>query len=171
MLDEDPLFRNAGAQDFHLMAIDCGYLLDSACIDAGDPAVTDSLLDCSHGLGVLRSDIGAYGGRGDGPVTAISGEGPRVPRTIQLFQNYPNPFNPVTTVRFGLPEKADVTLEVYDVSGRLVSVLADGEYPPGEHEVVWQGRDADGHGVAAGVYFCRMRSGEFEAQRKMILLK
>ncbi len=172
MLDEDPSFRDAGAQDFHLMAIDCGYLLDSACIDAGDPAVTDSLLDCSHGLGVPRSDIGAYGGRGDGPVTAVSGGESWVPKTIQLSQNYPNPFNPLTTIAYALEEQSIVTLRVFDVAGRLVDVLVKRErQPAGTHTVSWTGRDAHGRSMSSGVYFCRLEAGSLTQTRRMVLIR
>lgn len=65
MIDNDPLLRDPGAGDFHLMAIACGDLTDSPCIDAGSPAIADSLIDCSWGLGGTRSDMGAFGGRID----------------------------------------------------------------------------------------------------------
>ncbi|MEE8573199.1 MAG: endonuclease [Gemmatimonadota bacterium] len=90
---------------------------------------------------------------------------------FRLCRNVPNPFNPTTTIRFEIPRERGVRVEVYDVSGRLVKVLADCDYPAGEHEVSWGGRDADGNEVASGVYFCRMTCGEFEAGRKMVLLK
>ena len=90
---------------------------------------------------------------------------------FRLGRNLPNPFNPTTTIRFELPFESDVTIEVYDVSGRLVKVVADGEYPAGEHEAVWVGRDADGNEVASGVYFYKMKTDGFEAGRKMVLLK
>lgn len=61
-IDADPLFRNPDNGDFHPMSIACGDSADSPCMDAGDPAILDSLLDCSWGLGGPRSDIGAYGG-------------------------------------------------------------------------------------------------------------
>jgi hypothetical protein len=64
MIDEDPLFRNPGEDDFHLMAVVCDDPDDSPCIDAGSPDVNDLLLDCDHGLGTEHCDMGAYGGRG-----------------------------------------------------------------------------------------------------------
>jgi hypothetical protein len=90
---------------------------------------------------------------------------------FRLHRNVPNPFNPTTTIRFELPREGVVRVEVYSLNGRLVEVIADAEYPTGEHEVTWSGRDADGNEVASGVYFCRMTCGEFEAGRKMVLLK
>jgi len=90
---------------------------------------------------------------------------------FRLCGNLPNPFNPTTTIRFELPCEGDVMIGVYAVNGCLVNILADGEYPTGEHEVVWTGHDADGNEVASGVYFYSMQSGGFEARRKMVLLK
>jgi hypothetical protein len=89
-----------------------------------------------------------------------------------LEQNVPNPFNPVTTVRYQVPNGGgDVTIEVFDVGGRLVTTLVDGFRPAGRHEVSWSGMDADGESVASGVYFCRMTAGEETMSRKMLLLK
>lgn len=90
---------------------------------------------------------------------------------FRLHRNLPNPFNPTTTIRFELPRAGDVTVEVYDLTGRLVNVLADGEYPVGEHEVVWTGRDAGGNEVASGVYFYSMQAADYSGRRKMVLLK
>ena len=61
-LDIDPQFRNPEDRDYHLMSIECGNLLNSPCIDFGDPLILDSLLSCQWGLGLERSDIGACGG-------------------------------------------------------------------------------------------------------------
>jgi hypothetical protein len=63
-IDIDPLFRDSSNNDYHLMAIICGNVADSPCIDVGRPRIADLLLDCSHGLGGDRSDMGAYGGGG-----------------------------------------------------------------------------------------------------------
>ncbi len=90
----------------------------------------------------------------------------------RLLQNRPNPFNPTTTVSFvvaGSP--TDVTLAVYDISGRRVATLVDGRVGPGEHKVVWDGTDASGRAVASGVYFARLESGAARDVAKMILLK
>lgn len=62
-IDIDPLFRYPGIEDFHLMAVACGQVFDSPCIDAGDPNITDLYLSCDWGLGGLRSDMGAFGGQ------------------------------------------------------------------------------------------------------------
>ncbi|MGQ9604062.1 MAG: T9SS type A sorting domain-containing protein, partial [bacterium] len=83
-----------------------------------------------------------------------------------LHENYPNPFNPVTTVEFALPERSNVELVVYDVLGREVARLADGEYEAGRYRVSF---DADR--LSSGIYFCRMKAGSFESVQKLVLMK
>jgi endonuclease I len=92
-------------------------------------------------------------------------------QSFALHQNAPNPFNPATTISFELSQPSGVRIEIFDLSGRLVSVVAEGEFPAGEHETTWTGLDSSGRAVAAGVYFCAMRAGGFEGRRKMVLLK
>jgi hypothetical protein len=72
-----------------------------------------------------------------------------------LLQNYPNPFNPATTISYRLVAPGEVRLEVYDILGRQVALLADGRMSVGTHTVQW-----DAAGLAAGVYLCRLRVGD-----------
>jgi hypothetical protein len=125
--------------------------------------ITSIKLTCISGN--IEVDHLQYGSAG--PATSV----PDLNSAVRLGQNVPNPFNPVTTIVFELPREGTAEVGVYDVSGRLVKVLADGEYPDGEHKVLWNGRDTDGREVASGVYFYKMKSDGFEAARKMILLK
>ncbi len=96
-----------------------------------------------------------------------------LPRAFSLGQNSPNPFNPVTTVSYSVPEGAGarVSIEVFDVSGRLVTVLADQFKEAGSYSVFWDGTDSRGADVSSGVYFYRMQAGDFIQTRKMVLLK
>ena len=89
-----------------------------------------------------------------------------VPETYQLAQNYPNPFNPSTEISFVLPESRYVTLEVYNVLGQHVAVLADGIFGAGEHTVTW-----DASGQSSGVYFYRLTAGNIVEMKKMLLMK
>ncbi len=99
------------------------------------------------------------------PVSAI-------PTATSLGANYPNPFNPSTTIACDLAKAGRVSLQVFDASGRLVRVLADGiELPAGRHEMTWNGRDEAGRAVAGGVYFYRMDAGGIRETRKMMLVK
>ena len=93
------------------------------------------------------------------------------PRTFALSPNYPNPFNPSTTLAFELPQASHVTLQVYDVLGREIVRLAEGEYEPGRHEVVFDARS-----VASGLYIARFVAetedgGVATKIRRMTLLK
>lgn len=89
-----------------------------------------------------------------------------------LHAAVPNPFNPQTTIAFDLPASGEVRLAVYDVAGRLVRRLVDGEVrSAGRHEEIWDGRDAGGRTVAAGTYFYRLEAGGFADTRSMTLVK
>jgi hypothetical protein len=101
----------------------------------------------------------------------ISGvdDGPAMAR-IEL-DNYPNPFNPTTTVRAVLPEATHVTLEVYDVAGRLVRTLLNGNKPAGAVLAVWDGKSDSGETVGTGIYFSKLRTRSEVLTRKMVLLK
>jgi hypothetical protein len=180
MIDTDPLFRNAANDDFHLMAVACGDSSDSPCIDAGDPTIEDLILDCYHGLGTVRSDMGAYGGRGEGPPVSIQGEGKdpdvvSLPRAFLLSQNYPNPFNPSTTIAFDIPGSAGtkqmVSLTIYDIRGRRVQTLIDSDLTAGSHKIHWNGRNDRGQSVPSGIYLYTLKAGGEVYTRKMTVLK
>jgi hypothetical protein len=164
-IDIDPLFRDPPGGDLHLMATICGDSLDSPCIDAGDPNILDSLLDCSWGLGAPRSDMGAYGG-GDSLITAIYDNMPSLPDRFVLLQNYPNPFNAQTTIRFVLPESQIVQLTIYDLLGRRVETIIDEYLQVGVHAVTF-----DASHLSSGVYFYRLQAGERIETKRMVLLK
>jgi hypothetical protein len=93
------------------------------------------------------------------------------PMPLALKQNYPNPFNPSTTIRYDVPRKCRVLLEVYDVSGRRVARLVDGVQDAGHHGIEWHGTNAYGRGVASGIYFYRLTAGKETISRKMVLMK
>jgi hypothetical protein len=89
-----------------------------------------------------------------------------------LSQNYPNPFNPVTVIPFSLEERGHVSINVYDVSGRLVRTLVNEVRETGIHsDVTWDGRNSTGDPVASGIYFYKLITKNFAQARKMVLLK
>ncbi len=95
-----------------------------------------------------------------------------LPRPFALAQNVPNPFNPVTTIAYMLPEPARVSLDIYDVAGRLIRRLLQGDFQPaGRHQVIWDGKDATGRAAASGVYFYRLEAGRHAATRRMVMLR
>ena len=88
------------------------------------------------------------------------------PGSFALAQNYPNPFNPSTTIRFTLPTQQRVVLRVHDMAGRQVAMLADGEFPAGEHDLVWNAA-----GIPSGSYVCTLTSGSKSISKSLVLLK
>jgi hypothetical protein len=101
-----------------------------------------------------------------------AGSPPVVPNGYALYQNVPNPFNPTTVIRYDVPEAGThVTLQVFDVQGRLIATLVDGVQTAGRMTATWDGTDRRGGRVASGIYFCRMIAGNFVQARKMLLIK
>jgi hypothetical protein len=95
-----------------------------------------------------------------------------VPTAFELSQNFPNPFNPATTIRYGLPANATVTLKVFNLLGEEVATLmSDEDQRAGYHVAVWDGRDRWNAPVAGGVYLCQLRTGGYAMVRKMLLVK
>ena len=94
-----------------------------------------------------------------------------IPDRFHLAQNYPNPFNPTTIIQYELPENIHVRLDIIDVTGRTVRQLVNGPQEAGYQSVRWNGRNATGQQVSAGVYFYRIQAGHYMKTRKMILLK
>jgi hypothetical protein len=92
-------------------------------------------------------------------------------RPLALHQNSPNPFNPSTTISYYLPERMRVRLDVYDVSGRLVARLADGEQERGDKIARWDGRNMRGERASSGVYYYRLQAGKEVVSRTMVLLR
>jgi hypothetical protein len=160
-----PRFRSPNNGDFHLMSTACGDPNDSPCIDTGSPALIDSLLDCSWGLGAQRSDMGAFGG-GDSVQVGVDDQDIQVPDQFTLSQNYPNPFNARTTISFSLSEPQQITLTVYDLLGREVKKIVDEYRQSGVHTVTFDASD-----LASGIHFYRLQAGESVESRRMVLLK
>ena len=96
---------------------------------------------------------------------------PLIPVSYALGQNYPNPFNPTTTIRYSLAKKGDVALEIYNTLGQRVRTLFSGERGTGEYEIIWDGTNDSGGHVASGVYFYRLRTGDFNAVRKLVMIR
>ena len=84
---------------------------------------------------------------------------------------YPNPFNPTTTISFSIKEKAPVELVIYNILGQKVRTLVNQPLEPGEHSIVWNGTDNKGRSVASGIYFYRMKAGNYSETKKMVLKK
>ena len=101
-----------------------------------------------------------------------------VPLRFTLAQNYPNPFNPATTIpyrvggsQFTVHSPLHTTLKIYNILGQLVRTLVDEEKAPGNYKIIWDGKDNAGKEVGSGIYFYQLRTEEYTATKKMILLR
>jgi hypothetical protein len=106
------------------------------------------------------------------PILDVKPVVPGIPKGFVLSQNYPNPFNPSTRVRFSTEHSAHIRITVYDLLGRDVATLADGEYFPGIYSVSWNGAGGGGGQLPSGIYYARMIAEErLIGTIKMLLLK
>jgi hypothetical protein len=92
-----------------------------------------------------------------------------LPSEYNLMANNPNPFNSTTAISFSIPEEGNVTLSVYDVTGKLIKVLAEGTMTAGNYNVSWDGTDMSMSPVSSGVYLYRLTCGSYENIRSMML--
>jgi hypothetical protein len=104
-------------------------------------------------------------------VTDVVQTKPVLPNKFVLEQNYPNPFNPSTTIKYEIPDQVrndnvNVSIKVYDVLGREIATLVNKQQKPGNYEV-----EFDATELTSGIYFYRMRAGEFVQTKKMLLMK
>jgi hypothetical protein len=186
--NDEPVY--IGASQFYDRYFD-GVIDDARIYDF--PMTADEVADLYNGGGdVVSADATTSGEQWSATVTPFSstamgtsassdtvtidggppvGAGDGVPSQTALMQNHPNPFNPTTTIEYSLDAGGSVSLRVYDVSGRLVRTLVEGEKGPGAHAEVWNGRNDRGEAVSTGVYFYRLRAGEKVLTRKAVLLK
>lgn len=104
----------------------------------------------------------------NGVTTAVAGQ---IPGRFALYQSHPNPFGPQTAIRLDVPRSGRVLVEIFDVNGRRLRTLVDGVLSPGSKAVAWDGTDDSGRPMGSGVYFYRMNAGQFQATRKMTLLR
>lgn len=99
-------------------------------------------------------------------VTSAEEAPEETPAVYSLAQNYPNPFNPSTVIQYSLPEASDVTLAVYDMLGREVASLVDGQKSAGSYEVSFSAGN-----LSSGIYFYRLNTGNFTKIRSMTFVK
>ncbi|TET46712.1 T9SS type A sorting domain-containing protein [candidate division TA06 bacterium] len=93
------------------------------------------------------------------------------------MQNFPNPFVNVTSMRFSVPgrssskEKVKTSIDIFDVSGRLIRRLIREDMFPGVYQVVWDGKTTEAKGAPSAIYLCRLKIGERSGTRKVLLLR
>jgi hypothetical protein len=150
----------------------------SPCIDAGDTSLVCNDMEdpgnLGHALtpsqGILRNDIGSYGGPAAIMLPEFSTVDVRDHKSLnynfKLLQNYPNPFNPSTTIHFQMPISGHVNLQVFDVLGRELVTLVNEHKNTGSYYVQWNASD-----MPSGVYFYRLITDNFIETKKMLLTK
>jgi hypothetical protein len=105
-------------------------------------------------------------------LTGIGTIGNEIPKVFAVYNNFPNPFNPVTAIRFDIPEKSNVNITIFDITGRIVTIPVNGIIEPGKYEVTWSGEN-----YASGIYLYMVQayglngSAGLNETRKMVLLK
>ncbi len=136
------------------------------------PSGSDDLLVLPiMGNGSLRIDDVEMVDYFGNPIPVSFDKGGALPDRYALHQNRPNPFNAGTTISYEIPASQHVLLEVFDLLGRRTAILVDSDQPAGAHSIIWDGTNADGEVVASGIYFYRIISDSFRAEKKMVLLK
>ena len=106
------------------------------------------------------------------PATTVASETTAMPTAFALGANYPNPFNPATTIPLAVPAGArNVDLTIYNVLGQPIRHVWTGPLPAGKHQLTWDGHDAQGRPVAAGVYVYRLQVDEQTRTRKMVKIE
>ncbi len=143
----DPLLIDPDSGDFHLTE-------NSPCIDAG--------LDIGLPFGGRAPDIGAFE---FDPINLVN-EGTLQPDKLALFPNYPNPFNSQTRIHFTLPQESGVKIAVYDVQGRIKTVLLNDQLESGQHTVSFNAGT-----LASGIYFVRLETDGETRTNSMHLIK
>jgi hypothetical protein len=90
----------------------------------------------------------------------------RLPSEFSISQNYPNPFNAQTTIQYSLPKQSNVTIDIFDILGHKIGMLAEGEMPAGNNQAIW-----DASAQSSGIYFYRIKAGNKVETKKMVLMK
>ncbi|MBC8192747.1 MAG: T9SS type A sorting domain-containing protein [Candidatus Marinimicrobia bacterium] len=137
------------------------------------------LIDIAHGVTINMNDQANYlfehtGGESIfliGAFRYVGVDGLALPEEYTLNQNYPNPFNPITTISYGLPERAEVSMEIYNMRGQLIATLVNEHQEAGLYQQIWNGLDGSGQPVSTGLYLTRLHSGPYTRVIKMIYLK
>jgi len=93
------------------------------------------------------------------------------PYKINLHQNYPNPFNPTTLIRYDLPVNEHVSINIYDLTGKIVKSLVNTNQDAGYRSINWNATNEVGQPVSAGMYIYTIQAGEFRQTKNMVLLK
>ena len=130
-----------------------------------EACMSDAIISDSNGGSFENVTVGECA---DISMLDISDE---LPGEYSLSQNYPNPFNPTTNISFSIVEASDVSLKVYDLSGKEINELANNFYTPGTYNVMWDATDSYGNQVSSGIYMYQLKSKDGILSNSMILMR
>jgi hypothetical protein len=99
-------------------------------------------------------------------VVSVNDEDKNIPDQFSLEQNYPNPFNPATTIRYSVPKEVLVTMKLYNILGEEAAVIVNEIKQPGNYNITFEANN-----LSSGVYFYRIKAGDFSEVKKMIINK
>lgn len=138
-----------------------------------DPARSEIIIDLARSSALTggQVEIAVSDRSGNTMTKRITIEESVVPFRLAVAQNMPNPFNPRTLIPFTVTRECRVIVEVFDLVGRKVTVLADGVFPAGTHALSWDARDNSGRSVSSGTYFYRVTAGKHSVTKKMLFLR
>ncbi|MCK4330411.1 T9SS type A sorting domain-containing protein, partial [candidate division WOR-3 bacterium] len=113
---------------------------------------------------IIEKDVYVYQVQGTGFDESI-------PKVYALYQGRPNPFGDIATIRYAIPKKGEVSLDIYNILGQSVIQLVSGVKEPGYYDVRWDGRDSRGKKVSGGIYFVKFSSGDFYSIKKIVKVR
>ncbi|HHE46673.1 MAG TPA: T9SS type A sorting domain-containing protein [Bacteroidetes bacterium] len=158
-IDDDPLFVNADDGIFYLSP-------GSPCVDVGTAFYVwnnDTLVNYSEDDYMGNApDMGVF----ESEFTAVEDIDSALPDSYLMLAVFPNPFNSTAGISYSLPAPEQVTVKIFDLSGREVATLIDGKLEEGNHQVYWNGLN-----TPSGVYVCRMNAGSFTKSIKLALIR
>ncbi|MFC1486035.1 T9SS type A sorting domain-containing protein, partial [Candidatus Latescibacterota bacterium] len=161
--------RGSGIDETSLLVTWNGRVLIPR-VDPSSGAYTVELPDYLHEH-IVRLAVDVSDRTGNTCQAVLEARVEPAPGQFSVSQNVPNPFNPRTLIPFNVSSELRVSVEVYDILGRRIAVLADGIFAPGTHQVVWWSRDSSGRPVSSGIYFYRVCAGDMVVTKKMVLMR
>ena len=129
----------------------------------------DNAVDTSWAMSEVEygsGDLGTPGRAWDDTLSTASNFDFGIPQTFVLYPSFPNPFNPITTIKFSVETFHAMSLRIFDITGRVVETLLNGEIPVGNHEITWNASRQP-----SGVYIVQLTNGKSVQTQKLILLK
>lgn len=148
-----------GSSDF-----DLNIVTNTMGMDVGFYSTVAQVMHDNHVLGEISITLSLS----NAPVKV---DLPNLPQEFSLKQNYPNPFNPNTTIKYALAMDADVSIQIFDIKGRLVSQPISSHQAAGFYSLEWLPRDLSGNSLGAGIYLARIQAGDFSDVIRMVYLK